>query len=153
LAQITSSAPIQADSGAVSKILALIDNLLERIAESREIERREYEAYVAEYDSARENQVQLLNETQAHLANLENEISALNKRLENASAERDEQRERSRQKNIEKVGRTKWCDDEAESYASRRNDRLDSIRVVSDCVGLIESKIRVLKEFVAQRLG
>jgi len=45
------------------------------------------------------------------------------------------------------------CDDEAEAYGSRRTDRLDSIRVVSDCVGLIESKLRVLKEFVAQRLG
>jgi len=133
--------------------LTLIDNLLEKIAESREIERREYEAYVSEYDANRSAQVQLLNETQAQIFNLENEISALNKRLENATSERDEQRERSRQKSIELTGRTKQCDDEAEAYASRRSDRLESIQIVSECVGLIESKIRVLKEFVAQRLG
>jgi len=131
----------------------LIDNLLEKIAESREIERREYEAYVAEYDNVRANQVTLLNETQAQIYNLENEISALNKRIDNATSERDEQQERSRQKKIEHQGRQKWCDDEADAYASRRSDRLDSIKVVSDCVGIIESKIRVLKEFVAQRLG
>jgi len=38
LASITAAAPIQADSGAIGRILELIDNLLEKIAESRDKE-------------------------------------------------------------------------------------------------------------------
>jgi DNA repair exonuclease SbcCD ATPase subunit len=137
LAQISASSTVQADAGAVAKILALIDALLERIAESREIERREYEAWVAEYQEAREAQVTLYNATEAQIENLENEISALTKRINNATSERDEQRERSRQKNIELTGRIKWCDDEAEAYSDRRADRTERITIVSETIGIV----------------
>jgi phage host-nuclease inhibitor protein Gam len=153
LSQITSSAPVQADAGAVTKVLTLIDALLERIAESREIERREYEAWVEEYTEARQAQVDLYNQTEAQIENLENEISALTKRINNATLERDEQHERSRQKGIELVGRIKWCDDEAESYADRRQERTAKLSVISDSIGVVEQNIRVLKDFVKQRLG
>jgi predicted nucleic acid-binding Zn-ribbon protein len=153
LAQIASSNHVQADAGAVERILHLIDALLERIAESREIERREYEAWVAEYTEAREAQVSLYNTTESQIENLENEISALTKRINNATAERDEQRERSRQKNIELTGRIKWCDDEADGYADRRADRTERLTVVSETIALVERNIRVLKDFVNQRLG
>jgi len=138
LASISASAPIQADAGAVQQIIDLIDALLEKIAESREIQRREYEAWVSEYQDARDAQVSLLNQTVAQIENLENEISALTKRIDNATAERDEQRERSRQKSIELVERQKWCDDEAESYADRRQGRTEKLSVISDTIGLIE---------------
>jgi len=138
LASISASAPIQADAGAVQQIIDLIDALLEKIAESREIQRREYEAWVSEYQDARDAQVSLLNQTVSQIENLENEISALTKRIDNATAERDEQRERSRQKGIELVERQKWCDDEAESYADRRQGRTEKLSVISDTIGLIE---------------
>jgi predicted nucleic acid-binding Zn-ribbon protein len=138
LSQIAASSHIQADAGAVQRIINLIDALLERIAESREIERREYEAWVAEYVEAREAQVSLYHTTEAQIENLENEISALTKRINNATAERDEQRERSRQKNIELTGRVKWCDDEAEGYSDRRADRTERLTIVSETIGLVE---------------
>jgi len=138
LAQITSSNNVQADAGAVEKVLTLIDALLERIAESREIERREYEAWVAEYQDAREAQVSLYHATEAQIENLENEISALTKRINNATSERDEQRERSRQKGIELTGRLKWCEDEADAYADRRDDRTQRLVIVSDTIGIVE---------------
>jgi predicted nucleic acid-binding Zn-ribbon protein len=138
LASITAAAPIQADSGAIGRILELIDNLLEKIAESREIQRREYEAWVEEYTAAREAQVTLYRETESQIENLQNEISALTKRIDNATAERDEQRERSRQKGIELNERIKWCDDEAEAYADRRAGRTERLNVISECVGLVE---------------
>jgi predicted nucleic acid-binding Zn-ribbon protein len=138
LAQIASSAPIQADGSAVQRIIDLIDDLLEKIAESREIQRREYEAWVAEYLDQRESQVSFLNATRIAIENLENEISALTKRINNATAERDEQRERSRQKNIELTERTKWCDDEAEAYSDRRAFRTEKLGIVSETIGLVE---------------
>jgi len=138
LGQISSTSAIQADAGAVQKIIDLIDALLEKIAESREIQRREYEAWVAEYLDQRESQVNFLNATRVAIENLENEISALNKRIDNATSERDEQRERSVQKSEELTERLKWCDDEASAYADRRADRTEKLNIVSETIGLVE---------------
>jgi hypothetical protein len=46
LAQITASAPIQADQSLVQKVIDLTDKLLAKISESREIERRDYQNWV-----------------------------------------------------------------------------------------------------------
>jgi hypothetical protein len=53
LSQITASAPVQADASGVEKIVAICEELLNKIAESREIERRAYQHWVAEYDQNR----------------------------------------------------------------------------------------------------
>lgn len=153
LATIANAAPVQTSAGTINKILDLCDALLERIADSREIERKEYEAWVAEYEETRERQVGLLNETEAYIQNLVAEISALNKRIAIATDERDEQVERSRQKNTELVEREKSFDDETDTYNNRRADRQSDLGEVSEALGLVESKIRVLKQFVNQRLG
>jgi chromosome segregation ATPase len=153
LAGIANAAPVQANRDSINKIIDLCDALLERIADSREIERKEYEAWVAEYEENRARQVKLLEDTDAQIQNLIAEISSLNKRISIAQDERDEQRERSKQKNIELQERQKACDDEAEAYGARKADRQADISEVSECLGLVESKIRILKQFVNQRLG
>jgi hypothetical protein len=49
MAQITNAAPIQADESAVDRVIALCDELIGKIAESREIERRDYQHWVNEW--------------------------------------------------------------------------------------------------------
>jgi len=88
LANIAASAPVQADGGAIQTIIDLCDNLLDKIAESRDIERKEYEAYVAEYDADREAAVTSLNETVQQIADLTTEINTLTKRINAARAEK-----------------------------------------------------------------
>jgi len=153
LANIATAAPVQTSADSINKILDLCDALLERIADSREIERKEYESWVAEYQETKERQIKLLEDTDAQIQNLVAEISALNKRISIATDEKDEQKERSKQKNIELQERQKACDDEADAYSARKADRQADISEVSECLGLVESKIRVLKQFVNQRLG
>lgn len=153
LANIASAAPVQASRDSINKIIALCDALLETIADSREVERRAYEAWVAEYEETRARTIGLLEETQAQITQLVAEISSLNKRIAIAQDEREEQRDRSAQKNTELRERTQVCDDEADAYARRKADRQADISEVSECLGLVESKIRVLKQFVNQRLG
>jgi hypothetical protein len=153
LANIANAAPVQANRDSVNKIIALCDALLEQIADSREIERRAYEAWVAEYEENRARTLQLLEETQEQITQLIAEISSLNKRISIAQDEREEQRDRSAQKGVELREREQACDDEADAYARRKADRGADISEVSECLGLVESKIRVLKQFVNQRLG
>jgi chromosome segregation ATPase len=153
LANIANAAPVQVNRDSINKIIALCDALLESIADSREVERRAYESWVAEYEETRANTIQLLEEAQAHITQLVAEISSLNKRISIAQDEREEQRDRSAQKNTELRERTQVCDDETDAYNRRRADRQADIDEVSECLGLVESKIRVLKQFVNQRLG
>jgi len=54
LSQITAYAPIQADQSAVDRVIGLCDDLIGKIAESREIERRDYEHWVNEYQTTRD---------------------------------------------------------------------------------------------------
>lgn len=153
LANIANAAPVQASRDSINKIIALCDALLESIADSREVERRAYEAWVAEYEETRASYIALLEETQEQISQLVAEISSLNKRISIAQDERDEQRDRSAQKNTELKERQQACDDEADAYNNRRDARGEDIGEVSECLGLVESKIRVLKQFVSQRLG
>jgi len=153
MADISNAAPVQANREALNKILDLCDKLLEKIADSREIERRDYDGWVSEYQDTRAREVSKLEETDFQISVLQGEISALNKRISIAQDERDEQTNRLKQKKTELVEREKVCDDESENYAARRSDRIEDIGIVSECIGLIESKIRILRQFVAQRLG
>lgn len=50
LATITAAAPVQADKSGVDRIIELCDKLLQKIAESREIERRDYQHWVKSYE-------------------------------------------------------------------------------------------------------
>jgi hypothetical protein len=153
LSEISMSSAIQVDYGAVQKILTLIDALLEKIAESREIDRRSYEFEAGWLADLRSTNVELLVQTEQTIDLLQGEIAALNKRLEVAKSDRDEQKERSKDKGVELLETVKQCDDEGDAYFERRQDRADNLRTISDAIGLIESKLRILKEFVKQRLG
>jgi serine protease inhibitor len=63
---------------------------LNKIAESKEIERRSYEHWVEEYVRAREEYVSKLEKVSGEIFNLDTELAALNKRINNATNERDE---------------------------------------------------------------
>jgi len=91
LATIASSSAVQADNGSVSKILELADDLLEKIADSREIERKEHDAWTKEYQETRAREITKLQAVDATISNIQAEISALNKRISIASDEKDEQ--------------------------------------------------------------
>jgi hypothetical protein len=63
---------------------------LNKIAESKEIERRSYEHWVEEYVRVRGEYTAKLEKTNGEIFNLDTEIAALNKRINNATNERDE---------------------------------------------------------------
>lgn len=153
LANIANAAPVQVSRDSVNKIVALCDSLLETIADSREVERRAYESWVAEYEETRARTIGLLEETQEQILQLVAEISSLNKRISIAQDEREEQRNRSAQKSTELREREQVYDDETDAYNRRRSDRQEDIGEVSEALGLVESKVRTLKQFVNQRLG
>ena len=152
LAQMT-SAEVQADSGAVEEFIELCDQLLNKIAESREIERRDYQNWMEEYEVNREGQVARLDETKAQIANLELEIAALTKRINNATIERDEQYERQANKQSQYDDRYKYCEDEERGYGERRQIRDENRTVVSNAIALLTSHARTFKKYVEERTG
>lgn len=91
LSQITASAPIQADAGAIQKIFDVITDLLERINESLNIESDAYSTFQADYQLTRSNLVNEISDTELIIGTLEAEIEALSHRIDQAKFEESNQ--------------------------------------------------------------
>ena len=148
MSQIAASQEVQADSEGVKYIMELCDELLDKIAESREIERRDYQNFVEEYKANREGQLAKLDEVKGKIANLELEIQTLNKRIASATNERDEQLTRASQKQEQHDEKLKYCEDENIAYAERRETRMEERTIVSQAIGLLQSKLRTFRKYV-----
>jgi len=151
LAQIATAAPVQADQSAVQKIIELCDDLLNKISESREIERKDFQHWVEEYNQARGGLVDRLNEVNNQISTLEGEIATLNKRISNAQYEKEEQDKRAQDKQVQHDDKLTFCDDENLAYSDRRELRDDDREVVSQTIGLLQAKLRMFRKYVNDR--
>jgi len=68
----------------------LCDDLLDKIAESRAIEKADYDHWMREYNQTKTNLTTKLDETNAAISKLEIEIATLTKRINLATAEHGE---------------------------------------------------------------
>lgn len=152
LAQITASAPIQADQSLVQKVIDLTDKLLAKISESREIERRDYQHWLEEYTTTFNQLSEKEQALTAEIDQLESEIDTLTKRINAAKAEKHDTEVRRDQKQDEHDERLTYCDQENVNYAERRQQRDDEIEVVSDAVSLLQSHLRLFRQYVSDRL-
>jgi outer membrane murein-binding lipoprotein Lpp len=152
LAQITAAAPIQADQSLVQKVIDLTDKLLAKISESREIERRDYQHWLEEYTTTFNQLSEKEQALTAEIDQLESEIDTLTKRINAAKAEKHDTEVRRDQKQDEHDERLTYCDQENVNYAERRQQRDDEIEVVSDAVSLLQSHLRLFRQYVSDRL-
>ncbi|EGR27887.1 secretory granule protein t2-a, putative, partial [Ichthyophthirius multifiliis] len=151
LSQITASAPVQADSGAIQKIVELCDELLSKLDESLLQERQNYNHQVAVYHDEREAAVQHLQETQLHIDNLTAEIHTLKSRIEQCENEKTSQDERAVEKEEELSKRNIYCFDQQEQYKLRSQQRDEQLKIVREVLDIINSQLRVLKKYVGDR--
>jgi len=151
LAQIATAAPVQADQSAVQKIIDLCDDLLNKISESREIERKDFQHWIEEYNTARGGLVDRLNEVNNQITTLEGEIATLNKRISNAQYEKEEQDKRAADKQVQHDDKLTFCDDENLGYSDRRELRDNDREVVSQTIGLLQAKLRTFRKYVNDR--
>lgn len=79
------------------------------------------------------------------------EIGVLTRRITNSENELSDQEVRLEQKIAQHDERESFCDSAASAYAKRREARSDQLDVLSDAIGLLTSKIRLLKKFVSDR--
>jgi len=151
LASVTQSPGVQADQGAVQAIIDLCDEILEKISQSREIERKDYQHWVDEYQTTRDGLTERANEVQHELDEIASQIAVLNKRITLAQQEKKEQDERVKDKTQQREDKTQWCDDENGAYAERRQSRDDDRDVVSDAIALFNAQIRTFRKYVSKR--
>jgi len=79
------------------------------------------------------------------------EINILVKRINNATAERDEQKKRLSQKSTEHDEREAFCDDEGLQYGERRQERDHERNILSEVIGIIEGQMLALKKYIGDR--
>jgi len=152
LAQVAASQEIQAASSSIQKIIELCDQLLDKIAESRQIEKDDYDHWCAEYNQTKTNLSNMLQETLDKIAQLNIDISVLTKRINLASTELAEQITRLDEKIQQHDARETFCDEAGAKYAHDREARSDQRDIISDAIGLLTAKIRMLKKYVSDRV-
>lgn len=152
LSQITASAPVQADSGLVQRVIDLCDKLIGKISESREIERRDYQHWVEEYQTTRNTLSDKVEVLTAEINQLDTDIDTLTKRINAATAERHDSEVRRDQKQTEHDERLTYCEQENDNYSHRRQSRHDEQEVVSDAVALLQSNLRLFRQYINDRL-
>lgn len=151
LAEVTQSPGVQADQSAVQKVISLCEDIIGKISESRELERKAYQHWVSEYQQTRDTFEQRISDTEAEIAQLDDTISVLTRRINMATQEKADQETRIAEKNQQKADKTQWCNDENDSYSTRRQARDDDREVISDAIALFNSQIRLFRKYVSQR--
>jgi hypothetical protein len=73
----------------------------------------------------------------------------LTKRINAAEQELAEQKIRLEQKITQHDERETFCDEAAKKYSHDREARSDQLDVISDAIGLLTAKIRLLKKYVS----
>jgi len=91
-------------------------------------------------------------ETEAKIQQLNVEIAVLTKRINQATTEREEQVVRLEQKIAQHDERENFCDEAGKKYAHDREARDDQREIISDAIGLLTAKIRLLKRYVSDRI-
>jgi len=81
------------------------------------------------------------------------EIAILTKRINQATEERAEQVIRLEQKISQHDERETFCDEAGKKYAHDREARDDQKSIISDAIGLLTAKIRLLKRYVSDRVS
>jgi len=77
----------------------------------------------------------------------------LTKRINGAESELSEQKVRLEQKIAQHDERETFCDEAAKKYAHDREARGDQLDVISDAIGLLTAKIRLLKKYVSDSVS
>lgn len=144
LAQITST--IQDSDDSSEKILNLFRILEEKVADSRELARKEHDAWVSEYDELKSREVKKLADVQFDIGLLQTEVSKLNKLIRENSNDLEDKNKSLRQKKTEAADKLNYCDTEANGYEKRRTTRRSNLNLTSDVIKIINADWRELKK-------
>ena len=90
-----------------------------------------------------------LIETESEIGQLTTDIGILNKRIALAESGVEENSIRLEQKIVNHDEREEICDNAGNKYAKDREERSDQKEIISDAIGLLVTKIRLLKKYVS----
>lgn len=94
-----------------------------------------------------------MNKYNSDIANLESEIASLNDRIQATNDAKSDVEQRIADKTTQRDDRRAECDEAAYDYQERRSNRDNDRQTVSDLIGIINSNMRDLKEYIALRLA
>lgn len=153
LATITSKSQQLADQGALGRIVDLIDELLGKIQDSLDLERAAEDSRVVAYNKARKLLGITIGITQTALANCQVELASVEDQIELAETSLENTIQRIENKDGERADRWAQCEQAALDYQDARTVRDSDRSVISDCLGIINSQLRTLREQLALRIS
>ena len=94
-----------------------------------------------------------MNKLNSALAQLEAEIQSLTDRIDATTASQEDNTQRTDAKTQQRDDRRAECQEAAYDYQERRSARDADRQTVSDLIGLLNSNMRDLKEYIALRVA
>ncbi|KAM3144971.1 hypothetical protein pb186bvf_002976 [Paramecium bursaria] len=153
LAQLASRTSQVANQELTGRVIKLIDDLQNQLSQAFDLERRAEDDRVRAYNAYSGLLNKDLNKYNSDIANLEAEIASLQARIDAINNTKDDVNQRLVAKTQQRDDRRAECQEAAYDYQQRRSARDANRQVVSDLIGLLNSNLRDLKEYIALRVA
>jgi len=152
-AGITSKAQQLANGGSLGRVIDLCNELLHKIEESLNLERFAEDKRIEAFKKARHLLVLSLTAANVDLANVSAELASINDQIAQTETSLDNTNQRIENLEGARGDRYNQCEEAAADYQDGRTARDADRQVVSDCIGLVNTNLRTLKEQLALRLS
>jgi hypothetical protein len=146
LATIATAAPQQADAGSVGRIVDLIDELLNKVQESLDLERSAEDKRIAAYNKAKRLLGVSIGITQTVLVNTQTDLHSVEDQILLAETALENTEQRIDNKSQERSDRWEQCEQAAQDYQTARGVRDADRNVISQTVGIVNNNLRTLRE-------
>ncbi|CAK89330.1 unnamed protein product (macronuclear) [Paramecium tetraurelia] len=153
LATITSRVHQLQDSAQVENVILLIDQLLEQVHDSMDLEKFSEEKRIQAYEKTRNLLVISINTTESTLASATTDLALVSEIIEQTQATLDNVNQRLQMLQLSRDDRFTICEQEAQDYQDSRSQRDSDRDVVSQTIGLLNKSLRTLKEQLALRMS
>ncbi|CAK72709.1 unnamed protein product (macronuclear) [Paramecium tetraurelia] len=137
-----------ANQDLTGRVIKLIDDLQNQLSQAFDLARK------AEDDRTRAFQAYIdMNKYNSSIANLTAEIQSLQDRIDATTASQNDVLQRIQAKTQQRDDRRGECQEAAYDYQQRRAARDKDRQTVSDLIGILNSNMRDLKEYIALRIA
>eukprot|EP01017_Pseudomicrothorax_dubius_P021323 TRINITY_DN22_c1_g1_i2.p1 TRINITY_DN22_c1_g1~~TRINITY_DN22_c1_g1_i2.p1 ORF type:complete len:378 (+),score=121.88 TRINITY_DN22_c1_g1_i2:169-1302(+) len=150
LAQVSQDAGIQANPDSVKKVIELIQNIIDEIEKAKSIEFQAEQERIENYNTIVELLNKRINEAQANIDRLTNEINQLTQII-NAHKNRISDNTRSIQiKKRQQIKRKKECNAENEQFLREAAVRQENFDLLSEALAVVNENADQFRHIVLQ---
>ncbi|CAD8046918.1 unnamed protein product [Paramecium primaurelia] len=135
------------------RVIKLIDDLQNQLSQAFDLARKAEDDRVRAFEAYMSLLNKDMNKYNSSIANLTAEIQSLQDRIDATTSSQNDVLQRIQAKTQQRDDRRGECQEAAYDYQQRRSARDSDRQTVSDLIGILNSNMRDLKEYIALRVA